>query len=247
MNLAFLKQRVHELGWCNAAKILLLHFESMAFDWRNGTDTRQRVPLRQLNIPFGTRVRGRDYDPSPLFPLRKALSEIGIGREDIFVDFGSGKGRCLLIASEFPFCRIVGVEFSTTLCGIAAENVRRFRARHPCVPPIDIIEADAAEVCIEPDWSVLYFFNPFDAQILQRVLAKIEQSYLAHPRRIRLLYYHPVCGDLVEKYRFLHRERDFHIMGRQISWYQTIAPRRHQNRGFDRPVVVEPANRSELQ
>lgn len=216
-----LKERLHALGWCNAAKILLLHAESVMFDWRNGTNTMRRVALGELDIPFGTKIRGINYDPSPVFPLRKALCEIGIAPDDVFVDFGSGKGRSLLVATRFPFRRIVGVEFSGELCGIAAENVRRYKANHSRVPPTEILEADAAEVCVEADWSVLYFFNPFDAHVMQRVLGNAEQSYRAHPRRIRLLYYHPVCRDVIDQCGFLRLERTFHIMGREILFYQT--------------------------
>ena len=44
-----------------------------------------------------------------------------------FVDMGSGKGRALLVASELPFAKIVGVELSQELHQIAEENVRRYR------------------------------------------------------------------------------------------------------------------------
>ncbi len=47
-------------------------------------------------------------------------------RQFVFVDFGFGKGTALLLATEFPFKRIIGVEFSPELHRIAEENIKRF-------------------------------------------------------------------------------------------------------------------------
>jgi SAM-dependent methyltransferase len=224
VKLTSIRTRLHALGWFNVAKILLLHAEGALFDWRNGTDTFGRVSLKELEVPFQTKIRGTKYDPSPLSPLRKVFSEVGILPGDVFVDFGSGKGRALLVASQFCFRRIIGVEFSRELCAIARENVSRYAARHPRLPPIEVIEADASEVPIEPDASVLYFFNPFDAQVMRQVLSNVEQSFRAHPRLIRVMYYHPACRDVIEQGSFLRLQRTFHIMGREILLYHSKGP-----------------------
>lgn len=36
-----------------------------------------------------------------------------------------------------------------------------------------------------------YFFNPFSVEILRKVMARILESYYAHPREILLLFYYP--------------------------------------------------------
>ena len=36
-----------------------------------------------------------------------------------------------------------------------------------------------------------YFFNPFSIEILQKVLARIYESFYEHPREIQLLFYYP--------------------------------------------------------
>lgn len=221
MNFVYFRQRLHELGWCNSAKVFFLHCESVLFDWRNGTDTLKRVSLSHLNIPFASKDHGAKHDPSPVFVLRKIFRQIGIQSSDVFVDFGSGKGRSLLVAAEFPFRRLVGVEFSEDLCQIARENVRRYESRHPGMPPTEIRHADASHVLVEADWTLLYFFNPFDAQVMRLVLSNVERSYRAHPRRIRLLYCYPVCREVFDRCGFLQLERTFRIMGRESLLYQT--------------------------
>ncbi len=43
-----------------------------------------------------------------------------------FVDVGSGKGRALLLASDYPFRKIIGVELSPELDRIARANIARY-------------------------------------------------------------------------------------------------------------------------
>jgi predicted RNA methylase len=50
-----------------------------------------------------------------------------------FVDFGSGKGRVLLVASHYPFREVVGVEFSPELQKIAEGNIRSTKAPNGAV------------------------------------------------------------------------------------------------------------------
>jgi hypothetical protein len=45
------------------------------------------------------------------------------------IDFGSGKGRALIVASECPFRRIIGVEFALELHRDAQQNIRAVSAR----------------------------------------------------------------------------------------------------------------------
>src|SRR5580700_6255635 len=49
-------------------------------------------------------------------------------RDFTFIDLGSGKGRTLLMASDYPFHRIVGVELLPSLHEIAQENLRQYKS-----------------------------------------------------------------------------------------------------------------------
>ena len=66
-----------------------------------------------------------------------------------FVDIGSGKGRALLLASDYPFREIIGIELSPELDRVAqgevaiCEVIRPGRTVHR--PPVTCIQGDAAE------------------------------------------------------------------------------------------------------
>ena len=50
-----------------------------------------------------------------------------------FIDFGSGKGRVLLIASGFPFKAVIGVEFAEELHRVASrERASKYTVEPRC-------------------------------------------------------------------------------------------------------------------
>src|SRR6516225_8353137 len=75
--------------------------------------------------------------------LTEAISWLPIAHEAFtFVDIGCGKGRALMVASAFPFRRLVGVEISPELCEIARANTaRRPEWPSPCIAQILALDA----------------------------------------------------------------------------------------------------------
>ena len=104
-----------------------------AFDARFGTDTA---------APF----LGRDHKPGAYFYVAttasliyEILNSLALPPDTFaFVDMGSGKGRALLVASEFAFAKIVGIELSPHLHRIAR---RQHQALQPGLPAVHAIRA----------------------------------------------------------------------------------------------------------
>lgn len=76
------------------------------FDRRYGVTTARYAYLEDL----GDAAEGRIcHDPSNWLGTRRALRRLGVRRDGVFVDYGSGLGRALLVAAGFPFGRVIGV------------------------------------------------------------------------------------------------------------------------------------------
>jgi SAM-dependent methyltransferase len=60
-----------------------------------------------------------------------------------FLDIGCGKGRVLMLASDAPFQRIVGVELSPALTAIAESNMAKWSAAPHLCSNIDVLNVDA--------------------------------------------------------------------------------------------------------
>src|ERR1700681_2802559 len=72
------------------------------YDRRYGVETEELVELSDLDLQGEDRVW---YQPSEWRSVRRTLRRLDVDREDVLLDFGSGKGRVLLIAAGFPFRR----------------------------------------------------------------------------------------------------------------------------------------------
>jgi SAM-dependent methyltransferase len=130
------------------------------------------------------------------------------------VDFGSGKGRALVLAAECGFRRVIGVELAPGLHEIARRNAAAFRARRPLAPPIELYCGDAAGLPIPAGDLLLFFFNPFGEVVLRKVLGNLERALAAAPRRAIVAYRNPVHADVFDRLaclRPLVRNRSFNL------------------------------------
>ena len=112
------------------------------------------------------------YEPSSWLALRWGLRRLRPGSDDVFVDYGCGKGRAICEAARRPFGRVIGVEISQRLLDAARENVERNRQRFMC-QNIDLVKADATEWKVPDDMTVAYLYHPFGGAAFGRVIDNI--------------------------------------------------------------------------
>src|ERR1017187_4905211 len=167
-------------------RLLLPPFPIHPFDQAHGVDTSGLVPARHLVTGHANDEHVTAYygvAPSILRAL------IGHWRETIpphpissytFIDVGAGKGRGLLVASEFRFRKVVGIELNPSLATIARQNVAHWTASHaadptsPRLAPIEILEQDALDFDLPATPTLLFLFHPFEAPVLRQLLRRIE-------------------------------------------------------------------------
>ena len=132
------------------------------------------------------------------------LSELKIHYQDyVFMDIGSGKGRALIMAAEFPFKRIVGVELSERLHEAAQSNLLRARTKSRKCADIETTLADAGTFSIPTVPMVLYLFNPFDAIVMAEMLTHIARTIERCPRHVIIIYTNPKHRKLMDDSGFL--------------------------------------------
>jgi SAM-dependent methyltransferase len=122
-----------------------------------------------------------------------------------FLDLGSGKGRTLLMAADYPFRRIVGVELLPSLHEIAQENLRQYRSESQKCFAVESICADACTFSIPEGPLVMYLFNPLPESGLRQVIANLEQSLRTHPRAVYVLYHNPLLEHVVSESKVLRK------------------------------------------
>ena len=112
-------------------------------------------------------------------------------QEFMFVDLGSGKGRALLMASDYPFRRIIGVELLPSLHQIARQNVAQYHSDKQRCFAIESICADATSFHLPDGPLVIYLFNPFPEAGLRRAVTNLEETLAAKPRPVYVVYHNP--------------------------------------------------------
>ena len=84
-------------------------------------------------------------------------------------------------------CRAIGIEYDERIWQKAEEN----RNSGSFVDKVSFVCMNAREFNVPVDVDRIYFFNPFSVEILQRVLARIRDSYYESMREILLFFYYP--------------------------------------------------------
>ncbi len=140
------------------------------------------------------------YQPTDAALFQEMMSSLPIDfSEFTFVDLGSGKGRTLLMASEYPFRRIVGVEILPELHRAAEENIANYQSTTQQCTQVESVCADASEFELPEGPLLLYLFNPLPETGLIQILENLEESLRRHPRIVYVLYQNPLPERVLEE------------------------------------------------
>jgi hypothetical protein len=137
--------------------------------------------------------------------LRALAGRLGVDfRRFTFIDLGSGKGRALMLASDYPFREVVGVELSPALDHVARANIARYAAATGCRPATSLL-GDASEFPWPPGPLLIYLWNAFTRPVLEQVFHNLEASLANDPREVYLIYMHPELESSLMSYPWLIR------------------------------------------
>ncbi len=156
------------------------------FDLEHGTDTGGWISGGDLAASTLSALYTTIYLGIAPSALRAALAASPIARGDLtFVDIGCGKGRALLIAAEFPFRRLLGVELAPELCAIANANL----ALNPdWTSRISVTNGDATTFVYPEGPLFIFLYTPFLLPLVRRFMANLEGQLRRSPRPAYLLY-----------------------------------------------------------
>ncbi len=112
-----------------------------------------------------------------------------------FIDVGSGKGRAVLLASELPFRKAIGVELNDELAGIAQQNVTRWNRIRKPKTKIRVVQEDAMKFQWPRTPLLVYLYNPFACSLIEQMAENIAATSVAGSGLVDLLYVNPTCAD----------------------------------------------------
>lgn len=183
--------------------------------------------------------------------VRKALCALGTYDDYAFVDFGCGKGRAVVVATEFPFRSVTGVELSTSLAATAQANATKMAAQFPSRPAANIVAANVCDFPLPPGKVVCFNYHAFGPEILAQVIAKFETALAGDTPQMFVIYYNPIQFGLFDAspaFRRFYAERipyDESEIGFGpdrddvvVIWQSVRGATLAQHQGADRKILV---------
>lgn len=127
------------------------------------------------------------YEPTPYCVLERMANNGWIGKKNVLLDYGTGKGRVCFFLSYQTRCKTIGIEYDARIFSGAKDN----KERAVSGGRVSFVMENAESYPVPAEVDRCYFFNPFSVEILQKVLARIYDSYYENQREILLFFYYP--------------------------------------------------------
>jgi hypothetical protein len=162
-----------------------------AYDRDHNVRTSGLVDLADAGVDYRDLDRmNRIYRPMFAARFHQLIQRLNIDYSQFtFIDYGSGRGKVLFLASDYPFKRIIGVEYSPVLHEEATQNIESFRSDTQRCDTIESIHADAMAYQPPDDPLICFFNRPFDEATLTQVLSNLHQSLQQVSRPIYVIYF----------------------------------------------------------
>ena len=127
------------------------------------------------------------YEPTPYSVLERLANSGLIGKKDVVLDYGCGKGRVDFYLAYQTKANTIGVEYDERIYQGAIEN----RKTAVSGARTEFVQMRAEEYRVPEKVNRCYFFNPFSVELLHKVMARMIESYYENPREVFLFFYYP--------------------------------------------------------
>lgn len=127
------------------------------------------------------------YEPTPYEVLERLANSGYIGKRDVVLDYGSGKGRVEFFLSYQTKAKTIGIEYDANIYAKALENQKTAVG----ATRTSFMLQNAERYLVPTEVNRCYFFNPFSVELLRKVVSRIVESYYLYPREMYLFFYYP--------------------------------------------------------
>jgi len=146
------------------------------------------------------------YSPTGYGTIQKVIDYLKLNKDDVFIDFGCGKGRVIFAVGTQRLKKVIGVELDKRLTDIAKANLSKLKFNNT---PIEILNINAID--FDPKEGTIFFmFNPFEYKTMEDVLNNIKNSLISHHRKIRIVYHNPRFKSILDR-------KDWLVAGGEIG------------------------------
>jgi predicted RNA methylase len=177
------------------------------FDAEFGTDTSGLIAAEELlDSKRRKSIHNTGFYATAPSMFRQAFARLEIDFERFtFIDLGAGKGRILLLASNFPFQRVLGVELVPELQAIATRNIAKYQPAARQCQNVECMLGDVCDFVFPPGPLVIFMWHPFGGPVFERVMQNLDNSLKHDPREVYLVYLRPDFEHVIKRIQPLHK------------------------------------------
>lgn len=164
-------------------------------EWRgeneSGIKTLKIENLQGMNLGHSSIEETHHYQGASYYILKNLFGHLDQKlKEKEFVDLGCGKGRALILAAQFGFKKIRGIEIAEELCKNALENWVLVKNKFPGVL-LNVEQMNASKYQANNETGVIYLFNPFPEKVMMDVIQNIKKHCQSNTET-RIVYVNPL-------------------------------------------------------
>ncbi len=191
----------HLFNW-NAGLAIFALYHTLRGEKKYEINTFIATDLNKLTISKGDVNKASRYEAVNYYMLENLLTYFRrmYPLENNFFDAGCGKGRAMVVAAHYGFTNLTGIDFARELCNEAEMNMQRVKDHFPLINYT--IKCDDVLAHTFTTETVIFLFNPFEREIVELLLEKIEASVLNNPRSIYIIYASPQHEDILLSYHY---------------------------------------------
>ncbi len=125
-----------------------------------------------------------------------------------------------MVASDFGFNEVRGIEFSPVLCDIAIENSLIYKKKTQTKTNFNVINSDVIDYRFDDIEEVFFLYHPFDGYVMEQVVQNILESLQRQKRKIWIIYRNARFGGIIEQGIDVKRVLKFFIWGQDFVVYE---------------------------
>jgi SAM-dependent methyltransferase len=200
---------IREFLWESTPAQRRQRYGDAEYDWDHRVDT------TSATVGWRERLLGQfhsAYQPTEPALFKEMMATLKIDfQEFTFIDIGSGKGRVLLMAADYPFRRILGIELLPALHRVAQKNLSAYKSDSQQCFALETVCGDAREFIFPAEPIMLYLFNPLPEYALTELIANLDHSLSQFPRAVYLLYHNPLLEHVLAKHPAFNKVGGTHL------------------------------------
>lgn len=182
---------VHENGLLKTIIVATAKIDDQylkCFDRKYNIATSGHVELSDTSFDPTKLSRATSYGPVNGWGLQRLLRQLNLPITSHFVDLGSGLGRPCIIAADYGFEKVTGVELASELHFAALRNVTNSKLPPAKKEAIHLVHGDVLEYCDHTEDDIFFIFRAFSPDFYGVVRSKLAERAALQKKTLTIIY-----------------------------------------------------------